>query len=313
MERRDVVVIGAGMAGIASARRLADAGRDVLVLDKGRGLGGRMASRRTEVGPLDHGAPWLEARGPGFAAAVEAMTAAGDAAPWRGPEGQTLQVGLPGMSGALRGMAGGLDRRQSCEVREARRHGEGWRLLVEAPKGRGEIAARTLVSTVPAPQALALLGGEPGLADALAMVRMSPGWTLLATSDPPLSFEPRRSEGDVAWLSDEGRKPGRGPGGLVLQASPGWTAPRLELERGEALAELMELLRQALGRKVVTSCATAHRWRHAQAEVPFGRPFLAAPGLRVGGDWCLGPRVEDAWRSGVAMADDLLAAGPAPS
>ena len=115
----------------------------------------------------------------------------------------------------------------------------------------------------------------------------------------------------MAWLCDEGSKPGRAPGGVVLQASAGWTAPRLEMEREEAVPELTALLAEALGARPATAWAAAHRWRHSRTRAPLGRPFLAAPGLRVGGDWCLGPRIEDAWESGTAMARDLLAEGGA--
>ena len=38
-----VAIIGAGMAGLTCASRLAEAGHDVAVFDKGRGPGGRMA------------------------------------------------------------------------------------------------------------------------------------------------------------------------------------------------------------------------------------------------------------------------------
>lgn len=309
VETREVVVIGAGLAGIACARALHDAGRDALVLDKGRGLGGRMATRRTERGPLDHGAPWIEAQGSGFARAVAAMVEGGHAAAWTEPAGRRVHAGLPGMSGALRGLAQGLDRRASHEVREARREGGGWRLAVETPEGPAALAARHLVSTVPVPQARALLGGEPGLLAALEPVRMAPCWTLLAWLDPPRPLPALRDAGDVALLSDEGAKPGRAPGGLVLHASAAWTAPRLEMEREEAARALLDLLAEALGERPAPAFAAAHRWRYARTEAPLGRPFLAAPGLRLGGDWCLGPGTEDAWASGTAVARDLLAAG----
>ena len=52
----DVLVVGAGMAGLIAARELLRAGLSVLVLDKGRGVGGRLASRRIEGATFDHGA-----------------------------------------------------------------------------------------------------------------------------------------------------------------------------------------------------------------------------------------------------------------
>ena len=45
----DVDVIGAGMSGIACARALQAEGVPVRLIDKGRGIGGRMATRRPAV------------------------------------------------------------------------------------------------------------------------------------------------------------------------------------------------------------------------------------------------------------------------
>ncbi|MFM7188226.1 MAG: FAD-dependent oxidoreductase [Armatimonadota bacterium] len=46
MKSVDVAIIGAGLAGVAAAGDLAAAGKSVLVIDKSRGIGGRMATRR---------------------------------------------------------------------------------------------------------------------------------------------------------------------------------------------------------------------------------------------------------------------------
>jgi hypothetical protein len=55
-QRRSVAILGAGIAGATAARRLADAGLKVRVFDKGRGVGGRMATRRIGAIQFDHGA-----------------------------------------------------------------------------------------------------------------------------------------------------------------------------------------------------------------------------------------------------------------
>ncbi len=55
-----VIVVGAGIAGLAAAVRLTAAGVDVTVVDKGRGVGGRLATRRIGDATLDHGAPFVE-------------------------------------------------------------------------------------------------------------------------------------------------------------------------------------------------------------------------------------------------------------
>jgi len=53
MEPWDVVIVGAGVCGLTLARLLEDAGRRVLVLDKGRGPGGRVSSKTLEGSLLD--------------------------------------------------------------------------------------------------------------------------------------------------------------------------------------------------------------------------------------------------------------------
>ena len=63
MERQwDAVIVGAGVSGALVARRLTDAGWKVLVLDKGRGPGGRTSTRRTPEHAFDHGAQYATFR-----------------------------------------------------------------------------------------------------------------------------------------------------------------------------------------------------------------------------------------------------------
>ena len=78
----DVVVVGAGLAGVACARELTEAGLDVRVLDRGHRPGGRMASRRLWGRPTDLGASYFTVDDPGFAAVVDDWSARGLAAPW---------------------------------------------------------------------------------------------------------------------------------------------------------------------------------------------------------------------------------------
>ena len=49
MDEVDVVVVGAGVVGIAVARALAQAGREVIVLDAAEGIGTETSSRNSEV------------------------------------------------------------------------------------------------------------------------------------------------------------------------------------------------------------------------------------------------------------------------
>ncbi|MSO32728.1 MAG: FAD-dependent oxidoreductase, partial [Ilumatobacteraceae bacterium] len=62
MTKKRVVVVGAGIAGLTAARALSHAGHSVIVLDKGRSVGGRMATRRIGDATVDHGAQFFTVR-----------------------------------------------------------------------------------------------------------------------------------------------------------------------------------------------------------------------------------------------------------
>ena len=78
----DCLIVGAGIAGLVAARTLQNRGVRALVLDKGRGVGGRLATRNFEGGRFDYGAQFFTARNPAFRGLVEEWMAAGVVAPW---------------------------------------------------------------------------------------------------------------------------------------------------------------------------------------------------------------------------------------
>ncbi len=87
----DVVVIGAGAAGIAAARRVMAANRKVIVVEAGSAIGGRCLTETSTFGaPFDRGAHWLHA--PDTNALIKMVRGAGlDLSPT--PPGQRLRVG----------------------------------------------------------------------------------------------------------------------------------------------------------------------------------------------------------------------------
>ena len=72
---RHIAVVGAGMAGIACARTLMQAGHRVTVFEREAGSGGRMASETTAYGRFDSGAQYFTVRDARFARALETSPA----------------------------------------------------------------------------------------------------------------------------------------------------------------------------------------------------------------------------------------------
>ena len=107
MQTTDVLIIGAGISGLLCASELQRAGKTVRVLDKGRGLGGRMATRRMAGGRLDHGAQFFTVRDGRLKAYADEWLAAGVIKKWyrhtpgyRDPAGHARYCGINGMTDA---------------------------------------------------------------------------------------------------------------------------------------------------------------------------------------------------------------------
>lgn len=308
----DTVVIGAGMTGISCARALARAGREVRVLDKGRGIGGRMATRRVTLdgaeAQFDHGAQYISAATPEFAAMLADLSDA--AALWDDGADRPHHVGLPGMSGLPRAMAAGLDVQQGREVTALTPGAEGWRITT----GTEEMTAARVVLTIPAPQIPALIGADHPLAEPLAGVTLEPCMTLMAAfpKGSPRPFVSRVApEQTLSWIAQDSTKPGRADHVTtwVAQAGRDWSLAHLEEAHDAIAARLLPHLCAEIGADTADVLhASAHRWRFAHVATALHLPFLSndTADLYLGGDWCLGPRVEAAWQSGTAIANDIL-------
>ncbi|MGI1663515.1 NAD(P)/FAD-dependent oxidoreductase [Palleronia sp. KMU-117] len=301
-------IIGAGLSGLTAAAALDAAGRAVTVFDKSRGVGGRLATRRTgsPAGELsfDHGAPCATGADPAFLdwLAELGATTRGDAA-W----------GRPGMSALLRPVAQRLDLRAGAEVAAIRPASGGWTLA--GADGAALGAFEAVILAIPAPQALRLLPKGTADAAAISAVRMAPAWTLLAAFETPLDTPDLvEAAGAIARAERQSSRPGRpsgdraGPDAWVVQFTPAFTRATLEQEKDAILPDLLQQFADVVGPLPSTVHAAAHRWRYARTEVPLGAPFAgdAAAGLLAGGDWALGPDALHAWQSGQAMARALL-------
>ncbi|NBB97783.1 MAG: NAD(P)-binding protein [Alphaproteobacteria bacterium] len=306
----ETIIIGSGMTGITCARSLANAGQPVRVLDKGRRVGGRMATRHVTMASgdlaFDHGAPYLRPSDPEFA---QILARAG-ARPWPDGPDQGRQVGVPGMSGVALALADGLDVMQQTEVTGLRWHDHAWHVDTSA----GVTRAGRVILTIPAPQVTALLGATHPFHADLARVVMVPCLTLMAAfpADSPRPFTSRSDPSHpLAWIAQDTTKPGRAGAAVtwVAQASVAFSGEQLDAGPDDIAAHMLPLLADVLRVDPARAlCARAHRWRHAQVGTPLGQPFLRARDrtLYAGGDWCLGPRAEDAWQSGRAIARDIL-------
>ena len=198
----DCLITGAGMAGLTAARILQAQGLNVVVLDKGRGIGGRMATRWTDNDAggrarYDHGAQFFTARDAAFQTQVDDWLARGLVKEWArgfaGASGQPQHDGHPrycavnGMNSLARDLARDLAVTTNARVDSISPQEQGWHL--RRAQGDHHTAASILL-TPPVEQSLALLdAGATTLADdtraALERISYDPCVTLLVELDAP--------------------------------------------------------------------------------------------------------------------------------
>jgi len=312
-----IAVIGAGMTGLTAARQLMDQGFGVTVFEKSRGIGGRLATRRTSDGStFDHGAQYVTARADRFRSMLGDAVAVKAASQWRPIVSNAAalspgewMVGTATMNKLIAPIAEGLPVHQQTKVISITGDGEGWRL--EFGSGDDPQTFDAVVCTIPAPQVRPLVDGEAAVLASLDRVEMAPSWALMLTFQTPIDpgFDVWRSDRhNLAWFCRSASRPGRDTShdSWVLHADADWSERYLEASPEFVAAALIERLAEALpSRLPAIERVMAHRWRYARTTVALGRSFAASEDqtLLFGGDWALGARVECAYESGLAMAD----------
>ncbi len=329
----DVIVVGAGLAGLAAARDLQNAGFSVVVLEKSRGVGGRCATKRLPVGDsmarIDHGAQFFTARGEKLQKLVIKLEYSGVVQAWtrgfpkltvRGLEpraaGHTRYVCKDGMNALAKAFvedAEGLPLEvvPNALVSAVFPSHLGWSAVLE----NGEIyQARSLIVNAPAPQALALTRSslQPQTLQALENVQFNPCWALMIAleTQPDISWQGLEIEHDVlewAALDSSKRNAGSLPT-LVLHATADWSQTHLEQSPEVVAAPMLKAAQRLLGDWVKPAAMLAHRWRYAKPSLTHPEPFLAQDNLVFCGDWCTSnhSRIEAALESGWSAAKHLL-------
>ncbi|MFO1182579.1 NAD(P)/FAD-dependent oxidoreductase [Ottowia sp.] len=340
-----IAVIGAGIAGLACARTLMQAGHDVTLLEAAPQVGGRTASSDSPFGSFDGGAQYFTVRDARFGQALE-TAAPGVARRWsasavrvRDEHGRQLEAAPPASEahwvatptmGALaqcwaEPLRAAARLRLSTRVLGLARAGRGgWQLRLQGPGNTPPVDStfETVLFATPAPDVRELLSTSEqtsALAPSLQAVEMAPCWTLMLAfaqaSQPGLyTLGPqwnaaRSTHHRIAWLARESSKPQRG--GIerwTVQASSAWSQEHAGDDPQRVAAKLQKAFAEVTGIRATPSHAQARLWPHARTVQALGRPFVwdAALGIGLCGDWCLGQRVEDAFVSGLELALTVL-------
>ena len=321
----DVAIIGAGLAGITCGRYLQQQGQKVVFLEKSRGLGGRMATRRLHNTLADHGAKFLTIQGTQTEELVATLMTSGLITLWEGMK--DCYIAPLGMSAIAKNLAIDLDIRLNHRVEKIMPTEQGWSLFFDAPEltplsqeGRGaavgeegsslaqaSIKTKVLIIAIPAPQALALLSPLENLdqnylaqlagVEYDACITVMAGYTpefqqLLDIQIPPWQAVTFPEDPILAWVGIDSTKRLQPPQPVVVfHSTPNFAAQHLESTELNSLGQklLDHASNHLLPELNSPEWFQVHRWRYAQPKTCLNIPCFPAPTtspLVCCGDWC---------------------------
>ena len=304
----DVIVVGAGISGITAARKLQSYGHVVEVIEKGRGVGGRMATRRFAGATFDHGAQFFTSRGSDFTELIETASQQGAVKKWTNgfsddPDGYTRWCGSSGMTSLVKWMVAeaNINVRTTTTVKDLR-----------------DMPSSGYVLTAPIPQCLAILSFSQMLPNPRTHIQLSsisykPTIAVLLRLDQSPSLFPDHGgiqfldHPDLAFISDNQRKGVSDEPAVTVHLSNILSESLWDHSDLEVLAATSALIEDHLSGAGVTDYQI-QRWRYAGPADVWAEPTLAwgsKPTIALAGEAFAGPKVEGAFRSGLAAAEKI--------
>lgn len=330
-----LLIVGAGLSGLVAARRLVDEFQvPVILVDKSRGVGGRLATRRIDGDRFDHGAQYFTARSPEFQSIVDGWSQKGIVREWsKGfalENGSRKEDGFPryimdqGMTQGPKALAKGLPIHLGKRVRSIAVGSLGWEVRFDEA-GEEETTvwiAKRLLLTAPVPQCLEWFAAsdtvlEPQIYQRLCAIEYQPSFaTMVRLKGPSVTPKPGGiwlSGEPLTWIADNTLK-GIGSeregapevGRLTLHSGPVFSRKHWDDDLEEVGRMMIAAGKPWMGSEVETF--VTHRWKYSLATRHDPAPFLkiASPHpLWFAGDGFCAPRVEGAAMSGWFVADSI--------
>ncbi len=314
--KNTTVIIGAGISGLLVARELASRNARLVVLEKSRGVGGRMSTKRVGSAVFDQGAQFFTVRDEHLEARIACWERKGVVARWAGKEnGEERWIARPSMTGLAKTLAQNLPIKLQSQVQAVRWHDCGcWEVDVA---GGELVRGERLVLSSPVPQSLALLEASgvelpAEVRSALAAIDYHPCLALLVTLDGPSAVDDggeKITTGPFRWVADNVRKgiAQNVPAAVTFHVNRADSEKYYGWEEEELFARLEPAMKPWLGDAKVVA-RKLHRWRYSEPRTTYPAPCVWLPKYRLGfcGDAFGGARVEGAAISGLALAREIV-------
>lgn len=296
------------MAGLSAARILSQKGRQVVVLDKGRGVGGRMSTRTINEAKADHGAQYFSVKSPEFQELISELQAENIVTEWTIPQRANVRyVGGKGMNSMPKRLAQNLNVVLNEKV-----------VLISENEVKTESGNvypfDNLIITIPTPQTIDLLNQSQikiSVQDQTVFenIHYEPCIAVMAVLNQPteivgggiiLENQP------VAWIADNFQKGITQNPTATLHASAEFSTKHFDDDLQVVAKEILSSVNQHITPQNIQSFQV-HRWKFSNATKRYERPFyqLENQNIYLGGDGFGIGNVEGAFLSGYYLGNRI--------
>ncbi len=319
---KKIAIIGAGLSGVTLGKKLSQKA-DVCVFEKGRGLGGRMATRYADPFIFDHGAPYWKVETQEFQEFLTPLMGS-VVAEWKGevisleknnPEIKNTSrssyfVATPHMNSLCKHLAIGLNIKTQCEVRSIKSIQEKkWRLISSSDEDLG--LYDIVISTAPAPQTLKLFGDALPKTHELSKATFDSCFSLMIGINQPWDrnwIAANIHHSPIKWIGVNSTKPARNHDltCLVIHSDSQWTKANLHRDIKEVQDILLKELETLITLDIKNlSYVSIHRWLYSIVHpLNNDRYYIDLDlGLCAVGDWCQMSDIEAVWLKAQKVAD----------
>ena len=310
-----VVVVGAGIAGLIAAQSLSKSGHDVVVVDKGRSPGGRIATRRIDDATLDHGAQFFTVRDSLFESHVSEWIASGVVTEWcrgfdtstQNNDGYPRYRGVHGMTDIAKHLAQGLDVRCNTLAFSITRGATSkWQLKID---DGSVLDADAIIVTCPLPQAYALLvTADIELPESMMRTEYDRTICLLAVLNQSSAVASpgglQNPDDTFSFVADNALKGISSAVALTLHANPQFSLEHWDAPQQDVHDLLLTRAKPWIGDATVVT-SQVKKWRFATPLTIWQERYWANEMIVLAGDAFGGPKIEGAALSGLSAANYL--------
>jgi predicted NAD/FAD-dependent oxidoreductase len=280
-----IIILGAGLTGLFAAQELKKKSIPSLLIEKGRSVGGRMATRRIQSGRADHGAQFFTARSDVMKSLVDSWMKEGTVNEWtKGfhqmdlggkvhleTDGYPRYVGSTSMNALTKSLVDENDILLNHRAVHLDYQKQQWQLEVinEQDSVTETVQAAGIISTIPIPQVLTWMNLgllESDIKMELANITYDPCICLMVTLRNDSRIPPKggiQGEGDVAFIGDNQQKGISTKPIITIHASGEWSSNNFDAADDEVTSFLLKQVESLISPNEVEE-VQVKRWRYAK-------------------------------------------------